>query len=189
MLYSFSRRHTTSDCLSLCVITTSIIYASFNSLGIQNGDTVILFYSFLCHLLHGILYTGAISLIFASPQGCRSGRKGRINTIPSEPVSCYPSNMTDYFLLNKYQDEGMDLSVFDGSRFIAIILTFYTQTAHLWHCEPVQRGCFDITLVCLRMPLISFLSGITRCLFLSCLKTWDRPELWILSVRNHFKCT
>ena len=95
--------------------------------------------------------------------------------------------MTDSFLLSNYQDEGMDLSVFDGFWFIAIILTFYTQTAHLRHFEPVQGGSFDITLVCLSMSLISFLSGITRCLFLSCLKTWDWPfpeELWILSVRN-----
>ena len=96
--------------------------------------------------------------------------------------------MTDSSLLNKYQDEGMDLSVFDGFQFTAIMLTFYTQTACLWHCEPAQGGSFDITLVCL--SLISFLSGITRCLFLSCLKTWDRAfpkQLWIFFSEKLFQ--
>ena len=98
--------------------------------------------------------------------------------------------MTDSSLLNKYQDEGMDLSVFDRFQFIAIMLTFYTQTARLWHCVPVQVGSFDVTLVCL--SLISFLSGITRCLFLSCLKpgiVHFPKSSGFFSVRNYFKCT
>lgn len=67
--------------------------------------------------------------------------------------------MTDSF---KYHYELMDLSVFDGFQFTAMILIL-TLKLPIFGSEPVQAGSFDITLAYQSLFLIIFLSGMTRC--------------------------